>query len=74
MSNVFYPERALKARLGPVAPVALYSPVSMAVTTYRYCFGYSREVDLVFNTTGLLVWSVSTVLLAYKLYIRNLQK
>jgi ABC-2 type transport system permease protein len=72
ISNVFYPERALEARLGPIAPIARYSPVSMTVSIYRYAFNYLREVDLKFNLLGLGAWCISTFLFAYKLYIRDL--
>ncbi|MCC6043273.1 MAG: ABC transporter permease [Desulfurococcaceae archaeon] len=74
ISNVFYPERALEARLGPLAPIARYSPVSMAVSIYRHAFNYLREVDLKFNLLGLGAWCITTFLFAYKLYIRNLTR
>ncbi len=74
VSNVFYPEEALKARLGSAAPIAYYSPVSMATTMYRYCFGYAKSVDLVFNLAGLGAWLAIGVVIAYKLYLRNLIK
>lgn len=72
VSNVFYPERVLELRLGSAAPVAYYSPVTMATTIYRYAFGYTTAVNLEFNVLGLLVWVTLLVLLAYKLYLRNL--
>ncbi len=74
VSNVFYPEKAIAVRLGPAAPLAYYSPVSMAVNIYRYSFGYIQQVDLLFNLGGLVVWCIFGLLLAYKLYIRNLTR
>ena len=74
VSNVFYPEKALQARLGSAAPIAYYSPVSMTVSIYRYCFGYLQSVDLFFNLTGLTAWCLISILLAYRLYIRNLTR
>ncbi|MEM1619098.1 MAG: ABC transporter permease [Desulfurococcaceae archaeon] len=74
VSNVFYPEAALAARLGPAAPLAYYSPMSMAVNIYRYGFNYTASVDIVFNLAGLVIWTVISLILAFKIYIKNLTR
>lgn len=74
ISNVFYPEEALKIRLGEAAFIARYSPITMATTIYRYSLGYLVEADIAFNIVGLLCWSLFGVILSYRLYIRNLLK
>lgn len=74
VSNVFYPERVLVMRLGPLSPIAYYSPMTMAVNMYRYCFGYVEITNIGFNLGGLATWSILSVLFAYKLYIRNLTR
>ncbi|MCY0868412.1 MAG: ABC transporter permease [Desulfurococcus sp.] len=72
VSNVFFPEQVVKARLGFAAPLVYYSPLSMATSMYRWGFGYYESVDLFFNTIGLLVWTITVLIAAYKLYMRNL--
>lgn len=74
VSNVFYPEIAIRARLGPATPVVYYSPMTMVANIYRYGFGYYQNIDLFFNLLGLLSWTIITVLFAYKMYLRNLIK
>ena len=72
VSNVFYPETVLKMRLGPFAPIALYSPITMATTIYRYGFGYIKSIDILFNLMGLAIWASIAMIFAYKVYLRNL--
>jgi len=72
VSNIFYPETVVRMRLGPATPIVRYSPLSMATNIYRWSFGYLREADLVFNSIGLLAWTIIILLIAYRLYVRNL--
>ncbi|MEM0000086.1 MAG: ABC transporter permease [Desulfurococcaceae archaeon] len=74
VSNVFYPERAIRARLGAASPIVYYSPITMAANIYRYGFGYYSSIDIVFNVGGLLAWATLAVAFAYKVYLRNLIK
>lgn len=74
VSNVFYPEKALAMRLGSAAPIAYYSPMSMAVNLYRFGFNYTTSVDVLFNLAGLIAWATLSLLFAYKVYIRNLTR
>ncbi|ADV64413.1 ABC transporter permease [Desulfurococcus mucosus] len=72
VSNIFYPESVVKARLGFAAPVVKYSPLSMATSIYRWGFNYTGDVDVLFNAVGLLMWSIIILAVACKLYLRNL--
>ncbi|MGC8954186.1 MAG: ABC transporter permease [Desulfurococcus sp.] len=72
VSNIFYPETVVKARLGFASPIVNYSPLSMATSIYRWSFGYIESIDLAYNALGLLAWTIVIFILAYKLYIRNL--
>ncbi|MEM3926836.1 MAG: ABC transporter permease [Desulfurococcaceae archaeon] len=74
ISNIFYPEVAIKARLGPLAPIVSYSPLSMATNLYRWGFKYNPNVDIVFNLAGLSLWALAILPIAYRVYLRNLIK
>ncbi|MGB9827439.1 MAG: ABC transporter permease [Thermosphaera sp.] len=72
VSNIFYPQKVIAARLGPLAPVVDYSPLTMATNIYRWAFRYDASINPWGNFAGLGAWSLVIVALAYKLYIRNL--
>lgn len=72
VSNIFYPQRVIAARLGPLAPIVDYSPLTMATNIYRWAFKYDVLLNPLSNLIGLLVWSLIIVVVAYKLYLRNL--
>jgi len=72
VSNIFYPQRVVAARLGPLAPIFDYSPLTMATSIYRWAFKYDVSLNPLSNLIGLLVWGLIIVVVAYKLYLRNL--
>lgn len=74
VSNIFYPQSLIAVRLGPLAPVVNYSPLTMATNIYRWAFQYDVSINPLSNLIGLALWSVVIMILAYKLYIRNLLK
>ncbi|MEM0378170.1 MAG: ABC transporter permease [Thermosphaera sp.] len=72
VSNIFYPQAVIALRLGPLAPIVNYSPLTMATNIYRWAFQYDVSIDPLYNFIGLTLWSAIIAILAYRLYIRNL--
>ncbi|MEZ0394323.1 MAG: ABC transporter permease [Desulfurococcaceae archaeon] len=75
-SNVFYPPSVLASRAPMLLPVINYSPLSVAVNVYRWCFNVTQGITMgVAESLGLLAaWTAVLTVSAGLLYLWNLHR